>query len=66
MHDGRFADLDTVLEHYSGLARLPGGAARIDPRLPRTALSDAERAALRAFLESLTDPGFTARFSRSP
>ncbi|MGP8034314.1 MAG: cytochrome c peroxidase [Steroidobacteraceae bacterium] len=66
MHDGRFASLDTVLEHYSDLARLPKGASRIDPRLPRTALSEEERSALRAFLESLTDPGFTARFARSP
>jgi len=66
MHDGRFASLDAVLEHYSDLARLPESAARIDRRLPRTPLSAAERAALRAFLESLTDPAFTARFARSP
>jgi cytochrome c peroxidase len=63
MHDGRFATLAQVLEHYSGLALRPGGAARIDRRLPRGPLSDAERASLTAFLESLTDTAFGARFS---
>jgi cytochrome c peroxidase len=63
MHDGRFASLADVLGHYSDLARLPGGAARIDRRLPRAPLSEAERAALLAFLESLTDPSFGARFA---
>jgi cytochrome c peroxidase len=61
MHDGRFASLAAVLEHYSELARRPGGAARIDPRLPRAPLSGAERAALSAFLGSLTDPAFVQR-----
>lgn len=63
MHDGRFATLAAVLEHYSGLARLPGGAARIDRRLPRAPLSAAERAALVAFLESLTDRAYLERFA---
>lgn len=62
MHDGRFATLDDVLAHYSSLAQRAGGAAGIDRRLPRTPLSAAERAALRAFLESLTDRAFVARF----
>ena len=63
MHDGRFATLDAVLAHYSDLA-LPGGSAgRIDPRLPRAPLTAAERAELRAFLESLTDRAFVARFA---
>ena len=63
MHDGRFATLAAVLDHYSDLARRPGGARRIDPRLPRAPLSAAERAALSAFLESLTDRAFVARFA---
>jgi cytochrome c peroxidase len=63
MHDGRFASLDEVLGHYSDLALAPGGAARIDRRLPRSALGAGERAALRAFLESLTDRAFVARFA---
>ena len=66
MHDGRFATLDAVLEHYSGLAERAGGAARIDRRLPRAPLSAAERAALGAFLESLTDRAFLARFADAP
>lgn len=62
MHDGRFATLDAVLAHYSDLAVPPGSAARIDPRLPRAPLTAGERAALIAFLESLTDRAFVARF----
>jgi len=63
MHDGRFATLDAVLEHYSDLARRPRGAAGFDRRLPRAPLSAAERAALAAFLESLTDRSSLERFS---
>lgn len=63
MHDGRFATLDAVLAHYSDLALRPGGAARIDRRLPRAPLTAAERAALIAFLESLTDRAFIARYA---
>jgi cytochrome c peroxidase len=66
MHDGRFATLDAVLEHYSGLARRAGGVARIDQRLPRAPLTAAERAALAAFLESLTDRSFLERFAKAP
>ena len=65
MHDGRFASLAAVLGHYSDLARRPGGAAGIDPRLPRSPLTAAERAALEAFLESLTDRAFAGRFAES-
>ena len=65
MHDGRFATLAEVLGHYASLARLPGGAARIDRRLPREPLTAAEQAALVAFLESLTDPQFVTRFARA-
>jgi len=60
MHDGRFANLDQVIGHYSNGVREsptlapelrgPGGA----PRRPN--FSPDERAALRAFLETLTDP----------
>lgn len=62
MHDGRFASLDAVLAHYSDLAR-ERQAARIDPRLPRAPLAEAERAQLKAFLESLTDRAFIDRYS---
>ena len=68
MHDGRFATLDEVLEHYSSLAarsRETGGG-HIDRRLPRAALSATERAALIAFLGSLTDESFVRRFASRP
>jgi cytochrome c peroxidase len=51
MHDGRFAALDQVLDHYERLATDPAA----DPRLRRAPLTTAERESLRAFLQSLTD-----------
>jgi cytochrome c peroxidase len=51
MHDGRFATLDQVLDHYEKLAADPGA----DPRLRRAPLTTEERAALREFLGSLAD-----------
>jgi cytochrome c peroxidase len=61
MHDGRFATLEQVVEHYStGVQahpnlspplRLPNGQAR------RLNLSAADKAALVAFLKTLTDTG---------
>jgi cytochrome c peroxidase len=58
MHDGRFATLQAVLEHYSSVARQ---AARPDRRLARVPFSSAERTALIAFLESLSDESFVGR-----
>lgn len=65
MHDGRFATLEEVLEHYSQLGerRHAAGSARYDRRLPSRALSAPERAELRAFLDSLTDESFVQRFA---
>lgn len=60
MHDGRFATLEEVVAHYDGgLHRSP----TLDPNLakhPRDGLglSDEDRRALVAFLETLTDPQF--------
>jgi cytochrome c peroxidase len=64
MHDGRFATLPEVLQHYSRLGELRRSdrSGRYDRRLPGAALSDAERAALVAFLDSLTDESFVGRF----
>ena len=60
MHDGRFATLDAVLEHYSAIrARAPAA----DRRLPRDAFTAAERAELLSFLGSLTDESFVRRFA---
>jgi cytochrome c peroxidase len=61
MHDGRFATLEAVLEHYSSLATQ---AARADRRLPRVPFSSAERSALISFLDSLTDETFVSRARR--
>jgi cytochrome c peroxidase len=52
MHDGRYATLAQVLEHYSQLAQR---GALPDRRLPHVAFSVSERLELIAFLESLSD-----------
>jgi cytochrome c peroxidase len=57
MHDGRFATLDAVLDHYQRVAHAPDrrhGGQR-DPRLRAFTLDATERADLEAFLSSLTD-----------
>lgn len=60
MHDGRFATLDDVINHYSeGLQSSP----TIDPLMKKVneggvQLSDQDKADLKAFLLSLSDPSF--------
>lgn len=60
MHDGRFATLDDVINHYSeGLQRSP----TIDPLMKKinqggVGLSTKEKADLKAFLLTLSDPDF--------
>ena len=57
MHDGRFATLAAVLEHYERVGKLPSnahGGAR-DPRLKAFTLKPGERADLTAFLGSLSE-----------
>ena len=68
MHDGRYATLAAVLEHYSGLGQRAqgGGRGQLDRRLPQRPLSGAERAELGAFLESLTDESFVQRYATVP
>lgn len=60
MHDGRFATLDAVLDHYFSLG---DRASRYDARLPRTRLDPQQKADLIAFLTSLTDESFVRRFA---
>lgn len=61
MHDGRFATLEQVVDHYnSGVYR----SDTLDPNLakhPDTGLrlSDADKAALVAFMKTLTDPAYS-------
>jgi cytochrome c peroxidase len=57
MHDGRFATLDAVLNHYAYVAERPAS----DPKLRTFNLSADERADLIAFLHSLTDAEFSGR-----
>ncbi len=62
MHDGRFATLDAVLEHYSsGGKKHPNKDVRVQP----LNLTSSEKAALIAFMKTLTDPHFLSdpRFS---
>ncbi len=60
MHDGRFATLDDVLDHYSeGIVNSP----TIDPLMKKVnqggvQLSTQDKANLKAFLLTLTDPTF--------
>ena len=65
MHDGRFATLSQVLEHYSDLGQQAQtrGPGHQDRRLPRRPLAEGERTALSAFLESLTDASFGQRYA---
>ena len=51
LHDGRFASLDAVLEHYEKLATDPAA----DARLRRAPLTTEQRADLRSFLAALDD-----------
>jgi cytochrome c peroxidase len=56
MHDGRFDTLDKVIDHYSkGVKSHPN----LDPRrMRRLNFTDSEKAALVAFLKTLTDQKF--------
>ena len=61
MHDGRFATIDEVLDHYNG-----GGhpSSTVDPFMKFTdadmelGLTPAKRAQIKAFLNALTDAEF--------
>jgi len=68
MHDGRFATLDAVLDHYQRVGRLPDNAhgGKRDPRLRAFTLDAGERADLKAFLDSLTDPAAAAALAGDP
>lgn len=63
MHDGRFADIDAVLDHYSS-----GGnwAPNKDPLIYPTEFTSLERRALKAFLETLTDTSFVQNAKFQP
>ena len=52
MHDGRFATLEEVLEHYAAGGH---GVENEDPNITGFSMSEREKAALLAFLRGLTD-----------
>ncbi|MEO0734951.1 MAG: cytochrome C peroxidase, partial [Bacteroidota bacterium] len=52
MHDGRFATLEEVLDHYAGGGH---GVENEDPNITGFPLDERKKAALLAFLNSLTD-----------
>ncbi len=55
MHDGRFDSLDKVIDHYSKEVK---PHPNLDPRARRLHFTDSEKAALIAFLKTLTDQKF--------
>src|SRR5262249_31078907 len=55
MHDGRFDTLEKVIDHYSKEVR---PHPNLDPRMRRLNFTDSEKAALVAFLKTLTDQKF--------
>jgi cytochrome c peroxidase len=59
MHDGRFASLSSVLDHYARVAQQPTS----DLKLRKFDLSADERGDLVAFLNTLTDPAFAGGYS---
>ncbi len=59
MHDGRFATLSEVLNHYSqGLKMAPNLAPQLRRHFPGFMLSEEKKAQIIAFLHTLTDSSF--------
>src|SRR5262249_7252435 len=55
MHDGRFDTLEKVIDHYSKEVK---PHPNLDPRMRPLNFTDSEKAALVAFLKTLTDHNF--------
>lgn len=64
MHDGRFSTLEAVIDHYQQAGK--HRSDKNEPHLQPFVLDANERAALIAFLHSLTDEQFVAGFRRLP
>jgi cytochrome c peroxidase len=60
MHDGRFTTLEEVVDHYNNGGH-PG--PNVDPKIRKLHLSDEDKAALIAFLGTLTDTSFVDKLS---
>lgn len=60
MHDGRFASLDAVVDHYEHLERDRAPGETLDPQLPTFRLETDEKQDLIDFLAALSDLQFAA------
>ena len=63
MHDGRFATLEDVIEHYMKGGKHADSIGVVDPQIRPLHLNQQEKADLVEFLRNLTDPGFVAKRS---
>jgi cytochrome c peroxidase len=66
MHDGRFATLEEVIDHYVAGGKHADAIGTIDAQIRPLDLSAAEKSDLLEFLENLTDPDFTSSSSCRP
>jgi cytochrome c peroxidase len=68
MHDGRFATLDAVLDHYQRVGKLPDSVhgGQRDRRLKAFSLKTGEREDLKVFLDSLTEQAAGAPLAVQP
>jgi cytochrome c peroxidase len=61
MHDGRFATLEQVIEHYAAAGKHVESIGVIDSQIRPLELSAEEKRDLVEFLKNLTDAEFAAR-----
>ena len=66
MHDGRFATLEEVIDHYVAGGKHAAAIGVIDAQIRPLDLSAEEKRDLVEFLKNLTDPTFTASSSCRP
>jgi cytochrome c peroxidase len=66
MHDGRFATLEQVIEHYAAGGKHADSIGAVDSQIRPLALTSEEKRDLVEFLKGLTDPEFTASSSCRP
>ncbi len=60
MHDGRFATLEQVIEHYAAAGKHAESVGVVDSQIRQLDLSPEEKRDLIEFLKNLTDPAFAA------
>ena len=60
MHDGRFATLEQVIEHYAVAGKHADSIGLVDSQIRPLELSAGEKRDLVEFLKNLTDPEFAA------